>query len=435
MITPYTYAIVAGECILGIALSLGSCLAINLIFGYKTRRYALASIFTALSFPVMLLLKYMFTGAFEMNVIAPSAVIGVLIWLIVTDRKLKSLAVTTGAIIFSFSLSAVSIRLVNCFFGSLPITTSPVMYIAAHFMANSVAVGIIVLLCIIGKRKTDEPMSLWNIFLIAALGYIAMSYTLFSEEKQSLTEFVAPVSLIVVAGVIILSVKSSEASHFKQINSIIESYLNAQKKYYETQKRSNNEIRSIKHDMKNHLLCIKQLCANGNYSGLDEYISDISDTLDSVDKSIHTGNEIADVIINEKIRQANELGIDFSYCGEPVNINIKPVDVCTILSNLLDNAIEANSEVGPYNKYVELTFRQTKNFLLITVKNPTVNNIKISDNIIVTTKSDKKIHGFGIDNVRRAVKKYEGELNLSVNKDNQCFTFTTEVMLPKNILL
>lgn len=120
-----------------------------------------------------------------------------------------------------------------------------------------------------------------------------------------------------------------------------------------------------------------------------------------------------------------EKGIPFDINVEfPQNTNILPHDICTILSNLLDNAIEASSKLDKSGS-VLLTIRKINYFLMINVVNECFQKGSDFINYPKTTKENKELHGWGLPSVRDAVEKYNGTLRC-INKDNQ---FAVSIML------
>lgn len=229
---------------------------------------------------------------------------------------------------------------------------------------------------------------------------------------------------------LLMIIKESESSYFRKKNAVSEYYLETQKEHYESLIRSNREIRKIKHDMKNHVYCIKELCEMKKYEELNEYIASLDDKLSQTEHVIYTGNEIADAIIAEKMQRANDLGIEFFVEGDLYGIEWSAIDTCTIFSNLLDNALEAVDRLESVKRKIVLQIRKNKNFLIITERNPIEKDIVIVDNTITSTKKDKASHGFGILNIKEAVAQYDGECRLLVEKQDEGREFVFEIMVP-----
>ena len=176
------------------------------------------------------------------------------------------------------------------------------------------------------------------------------------------------------------------------------------------------------------------LLESKEYDKMREYLEEMSEGLAGTNVSSHTGDVIADAIIADKKKRAASEGIALNVTGAITGVEISPVNMCKMLGNLLDNAIEAASDPGLKDlasefKVIDLQFKHTDNFFMISVTNPCVDHPKIKDGKIVTSKSDKKNHGFGISNIRSAAEDCGGELSVSCEEKPFGFLFRAEVII------
>lgn len=171
------------------------------------------------------------------------------------------------------------------------------------------------------------------------------------------------------------------------------------------------------HDLNNHLNVLYQLLEEGNSEDAKMYINEISKPISALEKIIWTGMDVVDVVINSKLQTMKEKGIQADINVEfPANTGIMPNDMCTILANLLDNAIEATEKVEG-EKVISLTIRRVNRFVVIKVTNPFQGAKSKSGDFLSTTKDDKKMHGWGIPSVRSTVEKYNGTFQYNI-EDN-----------------
>jgi two-component system sensor histidine kinase AgrC len=217
---------------------------------------------------------------------------------------------------------------------------------------------------------------------------------------------------------------------YKQLNEMSEAQLLTQFNHYEQMTRKNQETRKLKHDMKNHLTCIRTLIENNEIAAAKELLNEIEDTIHGLDLEISTGNNIADAILNEKHKIAHKSGIRFEYSGVlPQNNFINPFDISTIFSNALDNALEAAEKCSGHDKYIKVaTFIHGK-CLFISIENTVGRNVKISGKEMDSTKENKEQHGFGLKNINDSVEKYGGSLSLQCEDS----VFKLEVLLNINV--
>ncbi|MBR5421187.1 MAG: GHKL domain-containing protein [Lachnospiraceae bacterium] len=218
-------------------------------------------------------------------------------------------------------------------------------------------------------------------------------------------------------------------AELKRIDEMLRDARNA---HYEAVKKSNVEIRRSRHDMKNHLIALRSLAQDERKEELLKYIDSIAEQIEAAAPPYRSGNDIADVILADKYAKAEKRGLSLEISGDLAGLAIESADLVTILSNLLDNAIEAvnrlyGRELPPEDKRICLEFRKNANFMLILESNKSVSPLE-SGRIISAKNSPD--HGFGIMNIRRAVKKYGGEFNISSTPEGEIFLIETEILLP-----
>lgn len=179
------------------------------------------------------------------------------------------------------------------------------------------------------------------------------------------------------------------------------------------------------HDLNNHLNVLYHILDDEHVEEAKEYIKEISKPILRLCNTVWTGIDVVDVVINSKLQRMQELHIESDINVElPENSNISSNDLCTILSNIIDNAIEATEQL-PENKWIHITMRRINYFLFIRVVN-SCNDVKKFEILPDTTKENKMFHGWGLQSVSDVVKKYEGTLEC-VNEKGE---FAIKIMLP-----
>ena len=225
--------------------------------------------------------------------------------------------------------------------------------------------------------------------------------------------------------------QKSENKYYKEMIDTNTNYLKAQSQYYEAVEKSNNEIRKIRHDMKNNLSVLALLLENQDYARMTTYLSEINDSVQAADTGAHNGNTIADVILFDKTNKAAEAGCSLMIEGQFTYTGMSAVDTCAIVGNILDNAIEAATLMPPGKREIKFKFARTDNYFIISESNH-CQKLTISDNnVISTTKSDKKNHGFGLLSIKEAVSHYNGETQISCEPiDSELYIFSIEIIIP-----
>lgn len=204
----------------------------------------------------------------------------------------------------------------------------------------------------------------------------------------------------------------------------MEKELKSVKSDYEKQKELENEIkktqeqmRLLKHDMKNHILVIAGFIEQGKDAEAKQYVSDILDKLNKMYTYVNVGNALLNYIINSKLSKAKELGIEIKAQIENLEFAyMDSMDFSALLNNVLDNAIEA--AVLATKKYIEVKILSVKGFDTICVKNTVISSVLESNPNLETTKEDEG-HGYGLKQIKGVVEKYDGMLD--IEEDNGMF--------------
>ena len=186
------------------------------------------------------------------------------------------------------------------------------------------------------------------------------------------------------------------------------------------------QMRGWRHDYKNHIAAMQASLRTGNTEALDRYLTELSADLSGVDTVVKTGNVMADAILNSKLSLARkrEIACDVT-AALPGKTPVTDVELCVILGNLLDNAIEACAAVAdPSGRFLRVYIGRFKGQLYISVTNAMAGTPKKKGGTYATTKGEN--HGFGLKRIDRTVKKYGGYLN----RQHEDGVFCTEVMLP-----
>lgn len=204
-----------------------------------------------------------------------------------------------------------------------------------------------------------------------------------------------------------------------------ENYLSAQLYFLEQEQENQKELRQLRHDLSNHLQVIRELCANRDYAGAEKYAAELSKKPCLTGQFRITGNRIADIILASKKEAALLQGTAFVCDGDFQYFDdMNPADVCTLLSNLLDNALEACKDLP--ESCIHVQGIRHRNFYTLILTNPVAGPVAIKNNQIATTKKNRHSHGIGLSGVARIVQSCHGEYLLSC-EDN---LFTAKLILP-----
>jgi sensor histidine kinase YesM len=177
---------------------------------------------------------------------------------------------------------------------------------------------------------------------------------------------------------------------------------------------------SIYHDLKNHMNILHQYLMNNDSSQALAYIESIVEPIRLLDNTVNTENQILDIILNYKLTEATKYDIQVETDIEKIgNVQIRDDDLCSIVSNIFDNAIEACYLVKKSQKWINVVMKKKNNMLIVKVSNSLARKPKVLNDLIITSKEDKNLHGLGLWSIKTIVNQYEGLLDY--NYDDNLF--------------
>ncbi len=188
-----------------------------------------------------------------------------------------------------------------------------------------------------------------------------------------------------------------------------------------------NQIRGWRHDYRNHIGVLKAYAAAGDMEAVKKYLDMLDVDLNTVDTVIKTGNRMTDAILNSKISLAKSKSIKITAeAFIPTLLSTPELDLCVILGNLLDNAIEAAMLLPEDERIIRVYMDVKGSQLYLSVTNFTAGKkLKKVGSVFLTTKGEG--HGFGLVRMDSVVKRLGGY----INRNSEDGAFTTEVLLPQ----
>ena len=279
------------------------------------------------------------------------------------------------------------------------------------------------------KIKANDCAVLSTVFMIGFTVFMFSVYNVLNLNK-------IPHMLIIVGMAIftftylVVFLYSKNTLYFRdqeQKDKIQIAQLQQQFAYYQEKLKDEEKVRSVYHDMKNHLLVLQRhiLQRQINSPETTEMVEKLQSQVAMYEDYVHTGNDILDIILKEKSELAREKSIAFSVTADLNGVDfIEPLDISTIFSNALDNAIEASEKLPEEQRAILVKAGKMQNFFSVLIENNCLQNSENTN--IRTTKSDDFLHGFGISNMRKAAEKYGGQLTTKYEKG----TFTLKILIP-----
>ncbi len=187
------------------------------------------------------------------------------------------------------------------------------------------------------------------------------------------------------------------------------------------------QMRGWRHDYRNHIQAMKAYAASGDWEAIRRYLDLLDDDLTHVDTVIKTGNPMTDAILNSKISLARAKKIQVVADAHiPIKLKSSEIDLCCIIGNLFDNAIEASMKLPEEKRVIRVYMDMRNTQLYISFTNFTAGKkLQKEGRLFRTTKGEN--HGFGLTRIDAIVKRLDGYL--SCNSEDGAFT--AEILLPQ----
>ena len=278
----------------------------------------------------------------------------------------------------------------------------------------------------LGDVFENMPLIIYiTVFIADFSAYYGVSLTVDNDGYGDVYQFLVILSVVSVIACISFIIYKFTVISKQEMEK--KAQLETQLDYYKKKLDNAQDTRKFRHDIKNNLYALNVLINDGKSEEAIEYLNSLGGALSSAEPAFSTGNQLADAILSDKSEKASANDTSISFEGIIPDYGVSNYDLCTVMTNALDNAIEACKELK--NSCICVTSVLKDNCLTLSFVNPVSKKVLIKNGRVKTTKSDRQNHGFGIDNIRSAIKKYDGLFDISCN-DNQ-FTLDVTVFIDK----
>ncbi|MDE6517623.1 MAG: GHKL domain-containing protein [Acetatifactor sp.] len=187
------------------------------------------------------------------------------------------------------------------------------------------------------------------------------------------------------------------------------------------------QTRGWRHDYRNHIQVLKNYAQMGDLEAVMAYLDELAEDLSTVDLALKTGNKMTDVILNSKISLAKSKEIQVRADAHvPVTLTTAQIDLCIILGNLFDNAIEACLQLPKEERMIRIYMEMKNTQLYISFTNTTAQKKQKKENgRFASTKGSG--HGYGLVRIDTIIDRYQGY----IRRGSEDGAFTTEILLPQ----
>lgn len=257
-----------------------------------------------------------------------------------------------------------------------------------------------------------EILRYYRDFYIRAAGKSIESY-----EVLALLYYAVSVAAVVVVVMLYQSIWANQREKLQ--NELLAAQMGSIQQHIRQVEYLYQDIRSMKHDMANHLLMLERLYAGNKAAEAKAYSAELSAAFSEAAGELRTGNPVTDVILQEQKNEAQNRNLEFHSAFQyPSGTTVNAFDVSIILNNALQNAVEYAVQ------YVVIRAYRKNNAYIIEVKNDFAASLKwdTESGLPATFKQREDGHGYGLSNIRRVAGKYAGDLDITINQDEFCLT-------------
>ncbi|MBQ4530946.1 MAG: GHKL domain-containing protein [Lachnospiraceae bacterium] len=265
--------------------------------------------------------------------------------------------------------------------------------------------------------------SIFPFFTIISITLIVMNFEIIQNRKQGNVLLCIALGLVVMNLLVFYLIRGIlEREKQIQEDKLFKARVENETKMYHSISENYDKQCKREHEYKNQLSCIVALTREGKIQELSRYIEKFDQEINNKINSIDTNNVIVNAILNSKYQETRRKNILFIVkINDLSELHIEDEDIVVILSNLLNNAIEACEQCE--KKYIKLKFIQNEKETIISVANSHNNNFRMQDGKYQTSKvvvGEK--HGIGIENIKETVEKYKGDCVIRHNDKEFCFS-------------
>lgn len=372
-------------------------------------------------------------GAVKMFTIAVFYLI--LQWLILKEKWYK--------LVMSYSLyfmllilnDFLSLSLADLIFGHTSIMLGNIVVnIWQEYLIKFLMIGIInfILYKMFGKfvyeiQPKDAAISLVYCIIAWFVMYYSTGHGYFSGNVNWFDFTIGISGLLLDCLLIVLFLNQKNSNYLKYQKEIAQQKVQEMElkhAYYQDKLKDEERVRSIYHDLKNHLLILQEQQSDSQKP--KQLIESLQAQISSFENYQLTGNEFLDIILHDKAETAKAQNTDFSVVVRFEDGGfISPLDISTIFGNAIDNALEASMKLPVQQRLVTIKAKRFRDMLSIVFKN---NMLPAAEHGINTTKNDLFLHGFGLKNIQQVVEKYAGQF--TVHQEQGAFILKIIIPIP-----
>ncbi len=353
-------------------------------------------------------------------------IVSILLWaiigLILYQNKIKTVLLVTASF---YCITAISESIVGILTILMGIQLNDYV-LPAWIISKIILVMIIQVIKIKHKNRMHDEVTLsyWVMSVLTPIGSIMVIYIITDMAIQVMNAHYSIMASIALALILIINIfifavydKLQNEAAIRQNNIMYEQQAKMYKLQSEEREAAWLESRKLHHDFKNHLVCLNGFNQEQHYDEMNDYLSGLIDKYALSYWKNKSGNMIIDSLLGYKMSKAENANIALSTdFMVPNHIPFEESDLCVIVGNAFDNAIEAVKKVEEEKRSIDLAMKFNRNVLTIKVINTYIGKIQSDEKgKLLTAKADKSRHGIGLGSIEEAIKKYDGMMQIETN--------------------
>ena len=374
-------------------------------------------------------------GSYLLKILSAMLTIIVIMWIYYKKHIIQIVFLSVGFYALVYAIDYIMVDIIQSLTEE-SVWLHPFRSTLLALLCKTVLLFVILLL----SRKLDKTGSLnlitdseWIRFLFfPVLTIISLvGFTTVGEDGSDKMNFFVSFGLVTANFLLFLIIRDIMQREKKMLDiRVSEERTKNQMNMYLTMDDSYNEQKKKVHEFNNQLACMRQLLGSKEYEKAAEYVNGICNSWTEEMNYINTNHAIINAVLNQKFKLAKSKGIAMVLSLNDLHdVFISDEDLVTLLSNLLDNAIEACEKLIEGNKIIKFRFIVEGEKITISARNPVKDNIYILDNYPVTTKRNIFEHGIGMRNMETVIKRYGGEYQYSCNEGYFTYTMIFERLI------
>lgn len=272
------------------------------------------------------------------------------------------------------------------------------------------------------SNRYELSVKMWTLIGILALLPFAATVaavTLTNENWRIARETMLSVTVLPFAFISSLSLLFTVTVLAKNEKALKENKLYEMRNiYYKNLEQEQLQVRRLRHDMANHMMAIDGLLKEGKFGRAEEYINSLKSSPGMLSMKRWCSNDIINSLLAGKSAVMESSNISYNFkVSLPDNLPIEGLDICSLIGNALDNAIEASLKLNPEDRHISLNLIVQRGMFILNSVNSTPPVQGTKNGRFLTSKSDKSMHGFGLENMRFIADKYCGTMEIQTENN------------------